>query len=235
MNSENKSDSATSVITNGIKPELNSVKCNATPPNILPIDNEIAFLGKLCRNGHDYCSSGMSRRFVRDSRCTECRGAGRQKWYHTNTVYVNGLTNAWRNSHREQSNASSRLWCKSNPEKCRIVKRAYRSKSWFKTRFINKKSQCKRSNLEFNLTVDFLEELWNNQNGKCYWLNIPIKIEQEKCNPLTATIERLDPSRGYTKDNVVWASYFANSGRRDCPAAEFRRILDMVKMSFIST
>ncbi len=234
MNSENRNESAISGTINDIKPESNAIKCDDITP-VLPIDNKISFLGKLCRNGHNYCSTGMSRRFVRDGRCTKCRRVSYQKWYEEHTDYSHASTNAWRNEHREQSNASSRLWRKSNPEKCRIAKRVYRSKSWFKTRFINKKSQCKRSGIEFDLTIDFLEDLWNNQNGKCYWFHIPIKIEQEKCNPLTATIERLDPSRGYTKDNVVWASYFANAGRRDCSTDEFRKVLDMVKSSFIST
>jgi hypothetical protein len=234
MNSENKNDSAISVITNGTNPELNVVKCNDTTPNILPIDNKIAFLGKLCRNGHEYNSTGMSRRFVRDGRCSECRSVGRQKWYHANTEYANGLTNAWRENNREQSNASARLWWKQNPEKCRKNRFYCISKSWFKTRLINKKSQCKRSGLEFDLTPGFLEELWNKQNGKCYWLHIPIKLEQEKCNPLTATIERLDSTRGYTRDNVVWASYFANTGRRDCPSDEFKQIINAVKNALIS-
>ena len=229
MNSENKSDSAISVIINDTNPESSAVKCNGTTPHTLPIDDKIAVLGKLCRNNHDYCSTGMSRRFVRDGRCAECRSASRQKWYGENTDFCHNLTNTWRNVHRDLSNISARKWRKSNPERCRKSKYKYESKSWVKTRFSAKKSQCKRLNIEFDLTPSFLDDLWNKQRGKCYWLNVPIELERQHVSPLSATLERLDPRKGYTQDNVVWASYFANTGRRDCPAEEFRAIVKTIK------
>ena len=114
MNSENKNDSEISVITNDTNPESNAVKCNDTTPHTLPIDDKIAFLGKLCRNKHDYCSTGMSRRFVRDGRCTECRSATRHKWYGEHIDYCHNLTNIWRDIHRDQSNVSARKCRKSN-------------------------------------------------------------------------------------------------------------------------
>ena len=197
--------------------------------NPLPIDNKTAFLGKLCRNGHDYYSTGKSRRFIKGGRCTECRNGTRQRWYKKNTDKCLGFSKKWRNENQKRCTIIARQWRHANPNKCKFSKYMYRKKSWIKHRFICKKSQCKRLKIDFDLTVEFLESLWKDQNEKCYWLHIPISMEQKKCNPLTATIDRLDSEKGYIRGNVVWASYFANIGRTDCSVEEFQNILSMVK------
>jgi len=233
MNLESKNELEMNVITNDTKNELKNDKWNDTILSVLPINNKITFLGKLCCNNHDYNSTGMSRRFVRDNRCTECRNRCRKRWYSKNTKHCNDLTNKWRNVHRERSNFSAKLWRKSNPEKYKQTRHKYESKSWINSRIIGKRAQCKRLQLTFDLTEEFLTELWNKQEGKCYWLNIPITLEREKNNPLKATLDRLDPNRGYTKENVVWSSYFANIGRGNCSSEKFSRIVEMVSNSLM--
>ena len=231
MNLENKNELETGVIINDIKNGLNDDRWKDITLSTLPIDNKITFLGKLCCNKHDYNSTGMSRRFISGGRCTECRNRTRKRWYLQNTKRCHDLTNKWRDTHREQSNFSAKLWRKSNPEKYKQTRYKYESKSWINSRIIGKKAQCKRLGIIFDLTVDFLTEAWNNQNGKCYWLNIPITLERGKNNPLKATLDRLDPSGGYTKDNVVWSSYFANVGRGNCSSEKFLQIIEMVSNS----
>jgi hypothetical protein len=53
---------------------------------------------------------------------------------------------------------------------------------------------------EHNITLEFIEELWQKQNGKCYYSNIEMQYNK---NEWKVSLERIDPSKGYTQDNVV--------------------------------
>jgi len=63
-----------------------------------------------------------------------------------------------------------------------------------KTRILN---GCNHEQSE--ITIEYLIEIWEKQHGRCYYLNIPMNIHGE----WQVSIERLDESKGYTKDNVV--------------------------------
>lgn len=71
------------------------------------------------------------------------------------------------------------------------------------------KCRAKQSNLPFDLTVEDLYNLWNEQNGKCAISNIPMTYEFCKGNVMTnISVDQINPKAGYTKDNiqlVCWA------------------------------
>lgn len=48
-----------------------------------------------------------------------------------------------------------------------------------------------------------IKELYNNQQGKCAYTGLKMKIlSTTKLDPLIMSIDRIDPSKGYTKNNV---------------------------------
>tara|TARA_Y100000361_G_C10872064_1_gene194697 strand:+ start:102 stop:512 length:411 start_codon:yes stop_codon:yes gene_type:complete len=63
----------------------------------------------------------------------------------------------------------------------------------------------------------YLEDIFNKQNGKCYWLDTIINpMDVFTANhPLAPSVDRLDNKKGYIKDNVVITTRFANCGRRN--------------------
>lgn len=52
---------------------------------------------------------------------------------------------------------------------------------------------------ESEITIEYLIELWEKQRGRCYYLNIPMNT----CGEWQVSVERIDESKGYTKDNIV--------------------------------
>lgn len=68
------------------------------------------------------------------------------------------------------------------------------TRSSTKTRNLN---GCNHEQSE--ITIEYLIEIWEKQRGRCYYLDIPLNTEGE----WQVSIERLDESKGYTKDNVV--------------------------------
>jgi hypothetical protein len=73
----------------------------------------------------------------------------------------------------------------------------------------------KHRNIENTLTVEDINEMFENQKGLCYWFKIPLIPSNKSKHPQQPSIDRLDRSKGYTKDNVVLCCYSANIGRNE--------------------
>jgi len=72
-----------------------------------------------------------------------------------------------------------------------------------------------KRNKEHNLTVDDINEMFEKQNGLCYWFKIPLIPSESKKHPQQPSLDRLNRDKGYTKDNVVLTCYSANIGRNE--------------------
>ena len=66
-----------------------------------------------------------------------------------------------------------------------------------------------------SLTVDDINELFEKQNGLCYWFKIPLIPSNKHKHPQQPSLDRLDRNKGYVKDNVVLTCYSANIGRNE--------------------
>jgi hypothetical protein len=63
------------------------------------------------------------------------------------------------------------------------------------------KKRAAKKGLEFNLTIEWLIEKL--KDGKCEATGIPFKLKPNNTtsNPYYPSIDRIDSSKGYTKDN----------------------------------
>lgn len=68
---------------------------------------------------------------------------------------------------------------------------------------------------EITITAEDVEAQFLRQNGRCYWLGVPIDPDDlyTPWNHMAPSLDRLDPNRGYVPDNVVVTTRFANLGR----------------------
>ena len=73
----------------------------------------------------------------------------------------------------------------------------------------------KHRKIENTLTVDDINKMMEDQNGFCYWFKIPLIPSNKSKHPQQPSLDRLDVSKGYTKDNVVLSCYSANIGRNE--------------------
>ena len=70
--------------------------------------------------------------------------------------------------------------------------------------FAHIKGQAKIRNLEFNVTVEDLWELYQSQNGKCKLTGLSIDLFIDRNKIRTASLDRIDNSRGYIIGNIQW-------------------------------
>lgn len=76
---------------------------------------------------------------------------------------------------------------------------------------------------DLSISIEDIKDLWEKQNGKCYWLGIDMSLEdlEIKDSPFAVSVERLDNNLGYINGNIVLASRFANRGRGAYNGSDF--------------
>lgn len=86
----------------------------------------------------------------------------------------------------------------------------------------------KKRDLEFDLSVEDLQDIDKKQNGKCALSGITLEFRNQygPSQPYQASVDRIDHNKGYTKDNVrlicIMANYCRN-GYTDKDVIEFCR------------
>ena len=87
----------------------------------------------------------------------------------------------------------------------------------------------KHRGIKNTLTVDEVNELFENQKGLCYWFKIPLMPSNKTKHPQQPSLDRLDRNKGYTKDNVVLCCYSANIGRNENDLETWVEFLKLLK------
>lgn len=82
----------------------------------------------------------------------------------------------------------------------------------------------------FDLDVAWLREQFTTQEGRCFWLRVPMRMRRDS-GPWQVSLDRLSLDTGYTKNNVVLTSQMANMGRRATEVADFELFLEDVRTS----
>lgn len=71
------------------------------------------------------------------------------------------------------------------------------------------KKRCLDKNINYNLTQNFLYELYEKQQGLCYYTNIPMKLTTDnfklkgQADIDVLSVDKVIPEKGYIKDNIV--------------------------------
>lgn len=76
-------------------------------------------------------------------------------------------------------------------------------------------NDCKHRKLEVEIDVEYINYLYNKQNGKCFWFGVDLIPSKIKKHPQQPSLDRLNNDIGYVKGNVVLSCYSANIGRNE--------------------
>lgn len=73
------------------------------------------------------------------------------------------------------------------------------------------KRRAEKSKIEFNLTKEYLNQLFIDQNFKCAISKLPIQLTHGRYNSnKTASLDRIDSTKGYVEGNVWWTHKYIN-------------------------
>jgi hypothetical protein len=109
-----------------------------------------------------------------------------------------------------------------------ISKARYRSS--FHARFgyllaAAKHRASKKYNIPCSLTVADLESIYKEQAGLCFYSGEPLSLETGNT---AVSIDRLDPSGPYNKDNIALVCWLVNSMKRQQSHAEFIQLCGQI-------
>ncbi len=83
--------------------------------------------------------------------------------------------------------------------------------------------------MPFTIAREDLSALWAKQGGLCYLSGVPMVKEARSL--FSVSVDRLDNSRGYERDNVALVSKAANLARNTSTVDEFHVWLKAVRQS----
>lgn len=131
-----------------------------------------------------------------------------------------GISQDYRNSNSDKTNMSAT--------------KSRRNLDWNVRLFRGTRSTAHARNLEHTITAEDILEIWQQQNGECYWLGVKLSEDYiASRHPLSPSLDRLDNSKGYIKDNVVITSTFANLGRSNTTVEDFSEFLNLIQQEKI--
>jgi len=219
------------------------------------------YLGTLCKHGHDFMSTGFSVRYSSMEGCVACAvetgAAKRRKVAEEKALVFENLPEGYLRCprceevlskdlfHKNKSNSTGHsCYCKPcsrlngmesrarDPEGTRErSKKALQNRHWSMTLYQGSLSSSKARNLTHSITQQDIKDLWEIQNGLCYWLGIPMSEENTGVRVLNkVSLERINPNIGYEKGNVVLATTFTNLGKSDNSPTDFEYFLDSISI-----
>ena len=98
------------------------------------------------------------------------------------------------------------------------------------------KEAAYRRNLEFSITIEETWELFQKQNKKCALTLLPIEMGVKRLKG-TASLDRKDSAKGYTKDNIQWVHRNVNIVKHSCSQEYFvnicRRVVNNEALKYI--
>ncbi len=108
-------------------------------------------------------------------------------------------------------------------KKCDILSCQQRSSASYKSRsrvLCNAaRSASKKKNLPFTITPQDIVRQYESQNGKCYYSGQPMSFISNDKNIMS--IDRINPSCGYTPDNIVLCRWSVNNMKSNLSVEDF--------------
>jgi len=100
---------------------------------------------------------------------------------------------------------------------------------WLYSRTMRARTHANRSKFKYDLSLDFLCDLWEKQKGCCAISNLPMTT---KFNSLySCSIDRIDSTKGYTEDNVQLLCKAINYAKGHSSREEFTEFMARLKMA----
>ena len=94
--------------------------------------------------------------------------------------------------------------------------------------FNSMKNGAIRRNLEFSITIEDAWNLFLKQNKKCIYSGWDLLLPSSKKLEKTASLDRIDSSKGYTVDNIQWVHKDINVMKMNYSHEYFMKIVQAI-------
>lgn len=101
---------------------------------------------------------------------------------------------------------------------------------FFISKIKNKNLNRRSKNIEFSLSYEYLDGLWEHQDGKCAYTGEALNFGRSKING-TASLDRIDSSLGYVEGNVQFVHKDVNIMKWDLPEDRFLEVCKKITLN----
>jgi hypothetical protein len=125
--------------------------------------------------------------------------------------------------------ASLKLLDNPNRKRYKTKNSTYRQHTNFKKiykAYHSAKKRAKNKNREFDISIDDLINLWDSQQGRCV---LSGEKFHEEHGAYSASLDRIDSKKGYTKGNIRFILFALNSALLDYGIETYLDIAEAVK------
>jgi hypothetical protein len=139
----------------------------------------------------------------------EKRAEYSKKYYQENKEKRKEQNKKYYQENKEKQMERNKKYYQENKEKINKHAKQYRLENKEHWMCCTSKVRAKQKNLPFNLSTEYLKEIWPEDN-KCPALGITMKKGDFCVTDHSPTLDRIIPELGYTKGNVQVVSALAN-------------------------
>lgn len=184
------------------------------------------FTGKPCKKGH------VAERHVKTGGCIPCRlefeknSDSRDRYAKSGKGILAYSKAQSKYNKTDKSRARVRRWADENPEKIKNNYLLRKQENPLSLLLAQAKQRAKRKGQEFNIdSTDLIIP------DSCPILKIPLFVGENKHCGNSPSIDRIDPLKGYVKNNVQIISYRANMLKNNGTLSEFKLLVEFLKNS----
>jgi hypothetical protein len=98
------------------------------------------------------------------------------------------------------------------------------------TGFRNLLSSCNKRTKDCDLSLIYLKEIWEKQKGKCDVTGVDLQLKCSYNKNYQASIDRIDSSLGYVKDNIRFVSVSVNWLKNNLNDEHLKEFIQICKM-----
>lgn len=91
----------------------------------------------------------------------------------------------------------------------------------------------RKKEIEFNVTQEYIWDVFIKQNRRCAITNTPIFFGKKKKDETTASLDRIDSTKGYIEGNVQWVHKNINLMKKTLSDEDFRKWFDETAECYI--
>lgn len=137
-----------------------------------------------------------------------------REYYGVNRERVLKNQKKWRKAHPEKQREKNKQYYEDHREEQIEYMRKYLKANPFRYTFLRARKASKKKGLDFDLTEDYLLQLWAECGGMCSMTGVSmLKTADERYHPYLMSLDRIVPEKGYVKGNVRLVSYWYNRAR----------------------
>lgn len=98
-------------------------------------------------------------------------------------------------------------------------------------RMYGAKRRAKLKEWDYDLSLEALIEIWETQQGLCALSGVELGYIGSEWN--VASLDRIEPTKGYTVDNIQWIAWRVNDAKSNMTNQDFISMCTAITATFI--